>query len=154
MERKALWGLMIAQEARTLIPIYRTYGQAGYDPEKDMLQYYDGGWGGLGPPQWRDCADGGGLVVDWDLKTSLDGLYAAGGQIFANGDHAYAASTGRYAGRRAAGYALGTERSAVDRRQVESEKARVYAPVQRRNGMDWKELNAGVCRVCRTTAVN
>ena len=147
VERKALWGLMIAQEARTLIPIYWTYNQAGFDPDKDMLQYYDGGWSGLGPPQWRDYADGGGLVVDWDLKTSLDGLYCAGGQIFASGDHAYAATTGRYAGRKAADYALGTSELPIDGRQVEVEKTRLYAPLQRKNGMDWKELNAGVCRV-------
>jgi succinate dehydrogenase/fumarate reductase flavoprotein subunit len=147
LERKALWGLMIAQEARTLIPIYHTYNQQGFDPDQDMLQYYDGGWGGVGLPQWRDMADTGGLVVDWDLRTSLEGLYAAGGQIFANGDHAYAASTGRYAGRKAADYARGTSGQEIDRTQVEQEKARVYAPVKRRNGMDWKELNAGVCRI-------
>jgi succinate dehydrogenase/fumarate reductase flavoprotein subunit len=35
----------------------------------------------------------------------------------------------------------------IDRRQVEAEKARVYAPLQRKHGMDWKELNAGVCKV-------
>jgi succinate dehydrogenase/fumarate reductase flavoprotein subunit len=147
MERKALWGLMIAQEARTLIPIYQTYGQAGFDPEKDMLQAYDGGWMGVGPPQWRDYADGGGLVVDWDLRTSLECLYAAGGQIFASGDHAYAVTTGRYAGRKAADYALGSAVADPDRRQIEVEKARVYAPIRRKNGLDWKELNAGACRV-------
>jgi len=147
LERKALWGLMIAQEARTLIPIYQTYGQAGFDPEKDMLQYYDGGWMGQGPPQWRDYADGGGLVVDWDLRTSLEGLYAAGGQIFASGDHAYAATTGRYAGRKAADFALGSSLSDPERGQIEAEKARIYAPVRRKNGLDWKELNAGACRI-------
>ena len=147
LERKALWGLMIAQEARTLIPIYWTYNQAGFDPDKDMLQYYDGSWMGMGPPQWRDYADGGGLVVDWDLRTSLEGLYTAGGQIFASGDHAYAACTGRYAGRKAAEYAAGVSISEIDRRQIEAEKARIYAPVKRKNGMDWKELNAGVCRI-------
>ena len=146
LERRALFGLMVAQEARTLIPIYWTYTRAGFDPDKDLLQYYDGGWMGLGMPKWRD-ATGGGLVVDWDLKTSLDGLYAAGSQIFAPGDHAYAASTGRYAGRRAADYVVGVGEPLVDRRQVEVEKKRVYAPVERKNGMDWKELNAGVCRV-------
>jgi succinate dehydrogenase/fumarate reductase flavoprotein subunit len=147
IERKALWGMMIAQEARTLIPIYYTYSQAGFDPNKDMLQYYDGGWQGVGPPQWRDGADGGGLVVDWDLRTNLEGLYAAGGQIFANGDHAYAATGGRYAGRRAADYALKSDAEDTDRRQIDLEKARVYAPVFRKSGMDWKELNAGVCKV-------
>lgn len=146
-ERRALWGLMIAQEGRTLIPIYWTFGQAGFDPDKDMLQYYEGGWAGVGPPQWRDSADCGGLVVDWDLRTTLEGLYAAGGQIFASGDHAYAAATGRYAGRKAAAYARTAAEPTVDRRQVEAEKARVYAPVARSHGIHWKELNAGVCRI-------
>jgi len=146
MERKALWGMMIAQEARTLIPIYRTYNQAGFDPEKDMLQAYAGGWFGLGPPQWR-AASNGGPIVDWDLKSSLDGLYVAGGQIFASGDHAYSAATGKYAGRRAADYASGADEPVIDRKQVEAEKYRVYAPLQRQNGIDWKELNAGVCKV-------
>jgi len=151
LERRAIWGLMVAQEARTLIPIYQHYGQAGFNPDKDLLQYYEGGWSGVGPPQWRTYGSwtttGGGPVVDWDLKTSLDGLYVAGGQIFASGDHAYAASTGRYAGRKAADYATGASEPAIDRQQVEKEKARIYAPLQRKGGMNWKELNAGVCRV-------
>ena len=146
MERRALWGLMIAQEARTLVPIYQTYSQAGFDPDKDMLQVYDGGWAGTPPPQWRQGM-GSGLVVDWDLKSSLDGLYAAGDAIFAAGEHAYAAATGRYAGRKAADYALGTTVVGVDDNQVQLEKTQVYAPLGRKNGMDWKELNAGVCRV-------
>jgi hypothetical protein len=146
-ERKALWGLMIAQEARTLIPVFWTYNQAGFDPDQDMLQYYDGSWMGHGARQWRDSADMGGPVVDWDLKTTLDGLYAAGGQIFASGDHAYAASTGRYAGRKAAEYARRSDEPDADRNQIQLEKQRIYAPVQRKNGMDWKELNAGVCKI-------
>ncbi len=148
MERKALWGLMIAQEARTLIPIYHNYSRAGFDPDKDMLQVYNGGWGGTGPPQWRRTVGAGnGLVIDWNLQTSLEGLYAAGNQLFAPGDHAYAATTGRYAGRKAAAYAAGTSEPVIDRKQVEAEKARVYAPIHRKNGMNWKELNAGVCKV-------
>ncbi len=147
-ERQVIFGLMIAQEGKTLIPIYRTYTQAGFDPDKDLLQ----GYGGGGLPKWRQYSgggivSGGGPVVDWDLMTSLPGLFCAGGQIFFNGDHAYAAATGRYAGRRAARYATGTGAPAVDRGQVEAEKARVYAPVRRKNGMEWKELNAGACKV-------
>jgi succinate dehydrogenase/fumarate reductase flavoprotein subunit len=150
-EGRVIFGMMVAQEGRTLIPIYRTYTQAGFDPDKDLLQAYDGGWGGLGPPQWRTyssgTSSGGGLIVDWDLKTSLDGLYAAGGQVFANGDHAYAAATGRYAGRKAAAYAAGADEPVVGRRQIDTEKVRIYAPLQREKGMDWKELNAGICKV-------
>jgi succinate dehydrogenase/fumarate reductase flavoprotein subunit len=151
MERKVIFGFMVAQEARTLIGTYRNYTQAGYDPAKDMLQYYDGSWQGVGLSTWRSysmgTASGGGLVIDWDLKTSLEGLFAAGGQTFATGDHAYAAASGRYAGRKAADYVKGTPSQAIDRRQVEDEKARLYAPLQRKNGLDWKELNSGVCRV-------
>jgi succinate dehydrogenase/fumarate reductase flavoprotein subunit len=147
-ERRVIFGLMVAQEGKTLIPIYRTYTQAGFDPDKDLLQGYSGG----GYPKWRQYSgggivSGGGPVVDWDLMTSLPGLFCAGGQIFFNGDHAYAASTGRYAGRRAAQYAAGASASAIDRNQVEAEKARVYGPVRRKNGVEWKELNAGACKV-------
>jgi succinate dehydrogenase/fumarate reductase flavoprotein subunit len=145
MERKAIWGLMIAQEGRTLIPIYRTFTQAGFDPDEDMLQCYEGGVHGFGPPQWR--AGSGGLVVDWDLKTNLDGLYAAGSDIFGHGDHAYAATTGKYAARKAAAYAAGAAEPEPDRKQIEAEKARVYAPLRRASGMEWKELHAGVCKV-------
>jgi len=35
----------------------------------------------------------------------------------------------------------------IDRKQIDLEKARVYAPLQGHDGMDWKELNAGVCKV-------
>ena len=150
-ERRIIWGMMIAQEGRTLIPIYHTYSQAGFDPDKDLLQSYDGGWGGLGPPQWRTyssgTSSGGGPIVDWNLKTTLDGLYAAGGQIFASGDHAYAAATGRYAGRKAAEFARSTDEMGADRRQIDAEKLRVYAPAYRNTGMDWKELNAGICKI-------
>jgi succinate dehydrogenase/fumarate reductase flavoprotein subunit len=147
-ERRAIFGLMIGQEGKTRIPVYRTFTQAGFDPDKDMLQGYNQG----GFSKWRQASgggvvSGGGPVVDWNLMTSLEGLFAAGGQIFFNGDHAYAAATGRYAGRRAADFASGASIPSVDREQVANEKARVYAPIRRSNGLDWKELNAGVCKV-------
>jgi succinate dehydrogenase/fumarate reductase flavoprotein subunit len=55
--------------------------------------------------------------------------------------------TGRWAGAKAADYALKAGESVIDRGQVEKEKARVYAPIKRKEGMEWKELNAGICRV-------
>ena len=147
-ERRVIFGLMIAQEGKTLIPIYSTYTQAGFDPDKDLLQAY--GQGGF--PKWRQSGGGGVIsggrpVVDWNLMTSLSGLFAAGGQIFFNGDHAYAAATGRYAGRNAAAYASMADEPVVYRQRVEAEKSRVYAPVKRKNGVEWKELNAGACKV-------
>jgi succinate dehydrogenase/fumarate reductase flavoprotein subunit len=144
-ERRCIWGLMVAQEGRTLIPIYYNYGQAGFDPAKDMLLVYEGS---TAPSQWLTML-GGGLYVDWNLQTSLPRLYAAGLQSFKNGAHAEAATTGRYAGRHAGKFALKSKLLPVDRKQVELEKARVYAPllVKLSSGMEWKEFNSGVCKI-------
>ena len=60
--------------------------------------------------------------------------------------HSYAAATGRYAGRKAAAYALQADPPAVLKDQVALEKARVYAPIKRKNGIEWKELHAGIAR--------
>lgn len=157
-ERRAIFGLMVAQEGKTLIPIYYNYTQAGFDPDKDLLQapvfppegYRDMKfWMGMPTPQWRKVGfcSGGGVTVDWDLKTALEGLYAAGMQALGGSDYSGAATSGRYAGRSAADYALRAAEPVVDRQQVDEEKARVYAPVKRRGGMEWKELNAGVARI-------
>ena len=93
---------------------------------------------------WRSGA--GGVVFDWDLKSTLEGLYVAGTQGV-RADHSQAAATGRYAGRNAAEYARAAKAPAVDQKQLEAEKARVYAPVQRKGEIGWKELKAGLTRV-------
>ena len=36
--------------------------------------------------------------------------------------------------------------SKISREQVDREKARVYAPIKRSSGMEWKELHAGIAR--------
>lgn len=160
MERKVIFGMMVGEEGKTKIPIVHTYTASGFDPNKDMLQSYIMlGGEMIGPktrvlraglPQQRtfgEVGDAGGLLIDWDLKTSLEGLYAAGDQLFAGNYHHHAAATGRYAGRKAAEYAMGADEPVISREQVEAEKARVYAPTEREEGMEWKELNAGICRV-------
>ena len=144
IERKVTWDLMLGEEATTKI-ITQTFMDAGFDPAKDLLQGYQL-LEGTSPPQFRDAGYGGGLVVDWDLKSSLDGLYIAGTQIFSPGDHSFAASTGRYAGRKAADHAMQIGEPAISREQVAAEKARVYAPIKRSNGIDWKELHAGIAK--------
>jgi succinate dehydrogenase/fumarate reductase flavoprotein subunit len=143
IERKAVWNMLLEEECTGKI-IVDTYTESGFDPGKDQLQNY-ALIEGSSPPQWRE-ANGGGLVIDWDLKTSLDGLYAAGTQLFSPGDHSFAAATGRYAGRKAAAYALKADRAVVSKDQLSREKARVYAPIKKRTGMDWKELHAGIAR--------
>jgi succinate dehydrogenase/fumarate reductase flavoprotein subunit len=156
-ERRAIWGLMVYNEGKCRI-IYDTYTKAGFDPDKDMLQltvmppdqYLRGPvWETYGPRQWREVAfgGGGGIMFDWDLQSSLDGLYVAGSQQYSGGTHAHAASTGRYAGRKASAYSKGAARGSVSRKQIEEEKTRVYAPIRRKDGIGWKELRAGLCRV-------
>ena len=130
-----------------------------------MLQCYQSGGcgiGGLGRQLWGKVQDqgftiganirtvkkrGGGVVIDWDLKTSLEGLFAAGDVIFGAGGHSTAATTGKYAGRKAAEFANKVAEPKITREQVHSEKARVYAPIQRSDGIGWKELNNSICKV-------
>jgi succinate dehydrogenase/fumarate reductase flavoprotein subunit len=145
VERRATWNLMLGEESTTKI-IIKTFNDAGYDPSRDLLQSYKY-IEGNSLPQWGEGGHGGGLVVDWNLKTTLEGLYAAGGQMFSPEDHSYCAATGRYAGRKAVAYARQAGVSKISRDQVDREKARVYAPVKHSSGMDWKELHAGIARV-------
>jgi hypothetical protein len=144
IERKATWNLMLGQESTVKI-ITRTFEESGFDPSKDLLQSYHLIEGAT-PPQWRDAGHSGGLVVDWDLKSSLDGLYIGGSQTFNPGDHSFAAATGRYAGRKAADYARQIGAAAISKEQVAREKARVYAPIKINEGIEWKELHAGITR--------
>jgi len=165
-ERRVIFGLMVGQESKSHAT-YKNYTEAGFDPEKDMLQGYQlltgggygvgnvgrGAWGGaygltIGGRSIRRIM-GGGMVVDWDLKTSLEGLYAAGaGVVFGTvGSHSAAATSGKYAGRKAADYALKAAEATILTQQVQNEKDRIYAPIQRSNGIDWKELNNGLNKV-------
>jgi succinate dehydrogenase/fumarate reductase flavoprotein subunit len=162
-ERRAIFGLMVAHEGKTHVPIYFNYTRAGFDPDKDMLQanvlppqlagrftpWWDPKSSLFSAPQWRATAfaGGGGLLVDWDLRTNLEGLYAAGAQTASGGGHPGSAATGRYAGRKAADYSKAAKEPIIDRKQVEAEKSRVYAPVGRKGDIGWKELQAGICRI-------
>lgn len=153
-ERRAIYGLMVGNEGGTRYGVYDVFTKAGFDPDQDMPQStimppdqygFRPWWQGMGVRQWRS-GGGGGLVCDWDLKTSLDGLYTAGLQG-PGGDHSAAACTGRYAGRKAAEYAGTASMPVIEKKQVKEEKERTYAPVKRKDGMGWKELKAGLCRV-------
>jgi succinate dehydrogenase/fumarate reductase flavoprotein subunit len=154
-ERRVLFGMMVGNEGKTRIPIYDVFTKAGFDPELDILRgpvmppdaYARGmNWGGMSFAHLQGLA-GSGFLVDWDLRTSLEGLYAAGKSIYGSDNHSYAATTGRYAGRSAAVYSKSISSLAIDKKQVESEKARIYAPLkQNKEGMGWKELNTGIAR--------
>ncbi|MCP4682089.1 MAG: FAD-binding protein, partial [Desulfobacterales bacterium] len=83
-ERKVIWGVMVGEEGKTKVPVLQTYTKAGFDPEKDILQSYGDGWRSSSfLPQERQLFGlPGGIVNDWKLKTNLEGLYAAGDQLF------------------------------------------------------------------------
>ena len=144
-EANATWNLMLNEESTTKIMV-KTMTEGGFDYKRDQIMNYT--LIEFQPSQqYRDTTRGGGLMVDWDLKTTLDGLYAAGTTMFSPGDHSYAAATGRYAGRKAAAYAKGVEAGKVCRDQIDAEKERVLAPTKRDGGIEWKELHNGLCRV-------
>jgi succinate dehydrogenase/fumarate reductase flavoprotein subunit len=157
-ERKVIWGVMVGEEGKTKVPILRNYTDAGFDPKKHLLQSYYMLKGdmadGIEPaPQERSSGEvgiSGGLLVDWDLKTNLEGLYAAGDTLFGTEGHANAATTGNYVGRCAADYINTAMELAVNREQITEEKARVYAPIEKNGGIEWKELNMGIARVMQS----
>jgi succinate dehydrogenase/fumarate reductase flavoprotein subunit len=154
-ERKVIWGLMVGHEGRTKIPVKIGYEAAGFDADRHMLQNYFTLSGEPYPSQDRTLqqgpyrmeayGNGGETVVDWDLRTNLEGLYVVGDAILAGNYYYHACATGRYAGRTVAEYVLKPGNApVVDRKQVEREKARVYGPTKRqsvsKDWIDWKEL--------------
>ncbi len=145
-ERRAIFGLMVGNEGKTRIAIYDKYTGAGFDPDKDMLQAHGMGAGPTVVPQWRFFGAGG-LMVDWDLRTNLEGLYVAGSEIAGFGGCAGSSAAGRYVGRKVAAYAREAAPPVIDRKQIDAEKKRVYAPVKQKDGIGWKELQAGICRI-------
>lgn len=148
MERKVIWGMMVGEEGKTRIPVLQYYTEQGFDPEKYRLQCYGTGWKSASfLPQERQLFGApGGIFHDWDLKTNLDGLYAAGDQLFASDCAGFAASTGYYAGRKAAAAAGETGREEAPEDQIRAERDRLHAPLRRTDGIRWKELNMAISK--------
>ncbi|NLO47248.1 MAG: FAD-dependent oxidoreductase [Clostridiales bacterium] len=144
VERRTTWNLMLGEESTTKI-LVNTMKDGGFDLGRDQLLSYKF-IEGQSLPQWRDAGYGGGLLVDWNLKTTVDGLYAAGTQTFSPEDHSYCAATGRYAGRKAAAYIKEVGEGQISRDQIEKEKNRIFAPTKRTGGIEWKELHNGLTR--------
>ncbi len=160
-ERRCIWGMMVGNEGKTRIAIYDTMSKAGFDPDKDLFQapvmplngYLNACYwvGGPNTPPTIRTLEGGGFLVDWNLKTNLEGLYVgAGFSLFGGGCHGESHTTGRYAGRHAAEYAKTAPEPSPDRNQIEAEKSRAYhATRQSKNGNGWKEINAAIARIMR-----
>jgi succinate dehydrogenase/fumarate reductase flavoprotein subunit len=166
-ERRSIWGLMVGNEGKTRFAIYDHYNDAGFNPDRHMLQapmmdpdsYGENlllNWpsGEQGAVRfWKDAGmmgGAGGAVTDWDLMTDVAGVFAAGLLAMAGGASG-ACATGWYAGNAAAAYAgRRPEAPAIDAAQLQKEKTRVYAPLRRKSSDDyigWKELWAGIARV-------
>ncbi len=160
-ERRCIWGMMVGNEGKTRIAIYDTMSKAGFDPDIDLFQApvvtprgYDhpNFWStGVNTPPSLRMGGGGGFLVDWNLRTNLEGLYVgAGGNLFGGGCHGESHTTGRYAGRHAAEYARTAPEPVPDPKQIEAEKSRAYhATTQGKDGNGWKEINAAIARIMR-----
>jgi len=148
LERRAIWGLMVGQEGKTQVPVLAEFTGRGFDPAKHRLQSYGSGWKSASfLPQERQLFGlPGGLLHDWDLRTCLEGVYAAGDQLFASNCMGHAAATGHYAGRHAADAARATDLPAYDEAEAAREQARVLAPLGSDGDLGWKELNMGIAK--------
>ena len=134
-ERKVIWGMMVGEEGKTKIPILKNYNDRGFDPTKHMLQSYGTGWQSASfLDQERQLFGApGGILNDWDMKTNIDGIYAAGDQLFASDCAGFACCTGHYA-------------EDYDAGEADRERARLFAPLYREEGMDWRELNMAIAK--------
>ncbi|MEM5775434.1 MAG: hypothetical protein AAGU05_10565, partial [Anaerolineaceae bacterium] len=151
LERKAIWGLMVGEEGKTQVPVFRNYTEAGFDPTKHVLQCYGVGWTSAEfLPQERQLFGlPGGFMNDWHLMTNIPGLFVAGDSLFSSNCYGHAAATGHYAGRHAADYAAGIDTLTEPHQpQVDAEMERVYAPLNHEtsNPVTWKELNEAISK--------
>lgn len=147
-ERRVIWGMMVGEEGKTKIPILQNYTERGFDPAKHMLQSYGTGWQSANFLEQERQFFGapGGILHDWDLKTNLNGIYAAGDQLYASDCAGFACATGYYAGRKAADAAAAADLLPYDADEARAEQERLLAPLYVQDGMDWKELNKAISK--------
>ena len=164
-ERRSIWGMMIGNEGKTRYTVFDLYTRLGFDPDKDMLMapimtpenYSSGGWfhgANDACHSWRSESFGmqAQPAVDWNLMTTVPGLFAAGANSGLEGS-SYACSSGFYAGNRAFEYAETAQRGEIPEADLEAALAHLYAPVKRCESGDdqsfisWKELWSGSARV-------
>jgi succinate dehydrogenase/fumarate reductase flavoprotein subunit len=148
MERRVIWGMMVGEEAKTRIPVLENYTERGFDPKKHALQSYGTGWQSAGflDNERQLFGAPGGVFHDWNLKTNIDGIYAAGDQLYASDCCGFASATGYYAGRKVADYTDTVSLFHPSREDIDSEAHRLYAPMYNPEGLHWKELNMAISK--------
>lgn len=164
-ERRAIWGLMIGNEGKTRFTLYDYYTRLGFDPKKDMLwvpimppeqyggermDWFQGEPNAVKPWRTESLGGNGSILVDWNLQSTLPGLFAAGA-IGGISGCAGSCTAGFYAGNRAAEAAAELSYGEISEEQVEAERKRILNPVERSNDfksyVSWKELWIGIARV-------
>jgi succinate dehydrogenase/fumarate reductase flavoprotein subunit len=77
-----------------------------------------------------------GVYVNERAETTVGGLYAAGDMAAVPHNYMLGAFTyGWFAGQSAAAFVAGREHAPVDQEQIDAERARVYAPLEREHGL-------------------
>lgn len=164
-ERRSIWGIMVGNEGKSRYTLYDYYTRCGFNPDTDMLwcpvmrpeSFRSSAWF-HGEPNivkpWRTENGGQGeIAVDWDLMSSVPGLFCAGAASGLEGC-SFACSSGFYAGDRAHEYAEHHEHGLLSSEQIRAERERVYAPVKRQCDnsayISWKELWGGTARVMQS----
>ena len=92
----------------------------------------------------KDGGGGGGILINVNTQTTLEGLFAGGdhtpGCVNASGAGVF----GYKAGTNAAEYAKKAAEPVPSQKQVDDEKARVYFPIENNNGIHWRELTLDI----------
>ncbi|MFC1554923.1 FAD-dependent oxidoreductase [candidate division KSB1 bacterium] len=150
-ERRIIWGMMIGNEGKTEIPILKNYSEAGFDPDKDMLQSYGDGWRSakFQPDERQLFGLPGGMMNDWKLQTNIEGLFAAGDILFASNCHGHAAATGHYAGRHAADFAKDEIIRDYDKNIVKTKSEKIFSLLEKKNSetVSWRDLNVKITQI-------
>ena len=78
-ERRVIWGMMVGEEGKTRVPVYQNFTEAGFDPNRDVLQCYGVGWTSAEflPQERQLFGMPGGFMNDWELMTNLRGSLCA-----------------------------------------------------------------------------
>jgi succinate dehydrogenase/fumarate reductase flavoprotein subunit len=116
-------------------PLFKEFlEQSGIDLARHPVEFelFNGAWSATGSPK--------GVVVGPDGQTRVPGLFAAGD--LATPCYALAGSltTGYVTGSTASEFARGADPPKLDNESVAAERDRVYAPLERRSGIAWRDF--------------